>query len=187
ATLDAQIRFANLRAIRQQLHWHEKPLYRFAARPDLMNDAAWRRGLAEVEARGLAFELQVFAGQMEDAARLVRDFPRLQFVPRLQVGLRAAGMLEDRSPAGRAGWRAGMKRLAACPNMATKLSGLGTFERRCTVELWRPVVEETLDLFGPERCLFGSNFPIEKLWTSYDRLLGGMLTCLAGPSPPRPP
>ena len=46
-----------LRAVRQQMHWHEKPHYRFAPRPDLMNDPAWRRGLAEVAKRGLHFEL----------------------------------------------------------------------------------------------------------------------------------
>lgn len=172
--LDRELSCPNLRAIRQQLHWHENPLYRFAARPDLANDPAWRRGLAAVEARGLAFELQVFASQMADAARLAQDFPRLQFV------LLHAGMLADRSPEGWAEWRAGMRRLAACPNVAVKLSGLGTFVRTCSVELWRPVIEETVVLFGPSRCLFGSNFPIEMLWTSYAQLIEVMQTCLAG-------
>lgn len=177
AVLDREGRYANLRAIRQQLHWHEEPLYRFALRPDLMADAAWRRGLREVEARGLAFELQVFAGQMAEAARLAKDFPRLQFI------LLHAGMLADRSAAGWAEWRAGLRGLAACPNVAVKLSGLGTFVRQCSVALWRPVVEETVALFGAERCLFGSNFPIEKLWTSYGQLIDVVRACLAALSP----
>jgi predicted TIM-barrel fold metal-dependent hydrolase len=177
ATLDCELAYPGLRAIRQQLHWHEKPLYRFAPRPDIMNDATWRRGLKEVEKRGLAFELQVFTSQMEDSAQLARDFPGVQFV------LLHAGMLEDRSPAGWAAWQTGMTRLAACPNLAVKLSGLGTFDRKCSVELWRPVVEETVALFGPGRCLFGSNFPIEKLWTTYDHLIEVMRECLAGLSP----
>jgi predicted TIM-barrel fold metal-dependent hydrolase len=172
AVLDRQLRYRNLRGIRQQLHWHEKPLYRFAARPDLMNDPAWRQGLREVEKRRLLFELQVFASQMADAARLVSDFPGVQFV------LLHAGMLEDRSPAGWAAWRRGMRDLAGCANLAVKLSGLGTFEHRCEVDLWRPVVAETIELFGPERCLFGSNFPIESLWTTYDRIIGVMEECL---------
>ena len=88
-----------LRGIRQQLHWHENATYRFAARPDLMNDAVWRRGLRELAKRKLLFELQVFAGQMADGARLARDFPDLEFV------LLHAGMLEDRPAAGRAAWR----------------------------------------------------------------------------------
>src|SRR6267142_5119150 len=90
AALDRMMKHARLRGIRQQLHWHEQPLYRFAARPDLMDDPAWRSGLAEVARRGLLFELQVFAGQMAASARLVRDFPQVIFV------LMHAGMLEDR-------------------------------------------------------------------------------------------
>ncbi len=173
ATLDRERAFANLRGIRQQLHWHEKPLYRFAARPDLMNDPAWRAGLRELEQRGLLFELQVFASQMDDAARLARDFPGLTFV------LLHAGMLEDRSPEGWKRWRAGMRALADRPNVCVKLSGLGTFEHHCSVELWQPVVRETIALFGAERCLYGSNYPIEKLWTTYDRIITVMRECLA--------
>lgn len=161
STLDRELEHPNLRGIRQQLHWHQDPLYRFAARPDIMNDEAWRRGLREVAKRGLAFELQVFPSQMADAARLARDFPDLTLV------LMHAGMQHDRTPAGLAAWRAGMDALAACPNVATKLSGLGTFEHRCTPELWGPIVRETIERFGPSRCMFGSNFPVEKLWARY--------------------
>lgn len=172
-TLDRMLACANLRGVRQQLHWHEKPLYRFAARPDLMNEPAWRAGLRQLEQRGLLFELQVFAAQMADAARLANDFPGITFV------LLHAGMLEDRSAAGRAAWRDGMLKLAACPNVCVKLSGLGTFEHRCAVDLWRPVIAETLDMFGAARCLYGSNYPIEKLWTTYDRIIAVMRECTA--------
>jgi predicted TIM-barrel fold metal-dependent hydrolase len=165
ATLDEMTKHGRLRGVRQQLHWHQKPLYRFATRPDLMDDAAWRRGLGEVARRGLLFELQVFADQMEAGARLVRDFPQATFV------LLHAGMLEDTSPDGWTRWRAGMRGLAAAPNVHAKLSGLGTFARACSVDLWRPVIRETVELFGPARCMFGSNFPIEKLWTTYGEVV----------------
>jgi predicted TIM-barrel fold metal-dependent hydrolase len=174
ATLDRQMASANLRGIRQQLHWHEKPLYRFAARPDLMNDSAWRKGLRELEQRGLLFELQVFASQMGDAARLARDFPGVTFV------LLHAGMLGDRSDDGWKLWRAGMGELANCSNVYVKLSGLGTFEHECSVGLWQPVVRETVAMFGADRCLYGSNYPIEKLWTTYDRIIAVMQECTAG-------
>ena len=177
ATLDNMLQHKNLRGIRQQIHWHEKTLYRFATRPDLMNDPGWRRGLKEIEKRGLLFELQVFASQMGDSTRLAREFPGLTFV------LLHAGMFEDRSANGIAAWRKGMRLLAACPNVVTKFSGLGTFERQCSVDLWRQPVEETLALFGPARCMFGSNFPIEKLWTPYGPIIATMQALLAGVSP----
>jgi predicted TIM-barrel fold metal-dependent hydrolase len=64
-----------------------------------------------------------------------------------------------------------MKRLAACPNVVSKLSGLGTFLRRNDPAHVAFIAKETLALFGAERCLFGSNFPIEKLWTTYASLV----------------
>ena len=142
-------------------------------KPDVMHDAAWRKGLDEVRRRGLMFELQVFASQMPDAVKLVRDYADVTFI------LLHAGMLEDRSEAGWALWRAGMKQLAACPNVVVKLSGLGTFDRACSAERWRPVIEATIDLFGPDRCMFGSNFPIEKLWTDYASLVATFRASLA--------
>jgi predicted TIM-barrel fold metal-dependent hydrolase len=172
--LDREMASGNVRAIRQQLHWHKNPRYRFACRPDTMNDAGWRRGLERVAHRGLMFELQVFAGQMRDAVALVRDFPNLTFI------LMHAGMLEDRSEEGWSFWRTGMRILAECPNVMVKISGLGTFEHECSQTNWRPVIEQTIDLFGPARCLFGSNFPIEKLWTSYAELVGVVRACLSG-------
>jgi len=175
--LDRLLAFSRLRGIRQQLHWHENPLYRFAPRPDVMEDPAWERGLAEVARRGLLFELQVFSSQMPAAARLIKRFGDCTFV------VSHAGMLEDRSPAGWDRWRDGMRELARYLNVVTKLSGLGTFEHACSESLWGPVIRETLELFGPARCLFGSNFPIEKLWTSYSDLTRTVRAVLAQASP----
>lgn len=174
ATLDREREHARVRGVRQQLHWHANPLYCFAPRPDIMNDAAFRNGMKALAERGLLFELQVFASQMRDAARLAADFPQVTFV------LLHAGMLEDRSAEGWKRWREGMRLLAACPNVVVKLSGLGTFKRECSVALWRPVIEESIAIFGARRCLFGSNFPIEKLWTTYGEIVAVTKACLAG-------
>ena len=70
--------------------------------------------------------------------------------------------------------------LAACPNVHVKLSGLGTFVRAASAEAMRPVVQETLSMFGPQRCLFGSNFPIEKLWCGYPQLLAAFIASIDG-------
>jgi predicted TIM-barrel fold metal-dependent hydrolase len=152
------------RGIRQQLHWHANPQYRFAPRPDVMNDADWRRGLALLADHGLLFELQVFTSQMLDGAKLARSFPDITFV------LEHAGMLEDMSPAGWDAWRKGMRALSECPNVNVKLSGLGTFVHACRADVMGPIVKETVAMFGAARCFYGSNFPIEKLWTDYATL-----------------
>ena len=173
ATLDAMQKYPRLKGVRQQLHWHVNPQYRFAPRPDPMADADWRRGLAQLGPRGLLFELQVFTSQMAAGAELARAFPETTFV------LEHAGMLEDLSNAGRAAWRAGMRQLADCPNMFVKLSALGTFVHRSTLADIQPIVSDTVALFGAERCLWGSNFPIEKLWTDYATLVRNIRQAVA--------
>ncbi len=153
-----------MRGARMQLHWHENPLYRFASRPDLAADPTLRRNVARLADYGWSFDLQVFAKQMADAADLAEACPNVTFV------LQHAGMLEDLSIQGRSEWRAGMVRLAACPNVVSKLSGLGTFIHRNDAAHIADVVRETVGVFGADRCLFGSNFPVEKLWTTYGAL-----------------
>jgi predicted TIM-barrel fold metal-dependent hydrolase len=86
----------------------------------------------------------------------------------------------DTTPEGWRLWERGLTELARRPNVHTKLSGLGTFAHRCDVEVYHPVIERTVAIFGPDRCMFGSNFPIEKLWTSYAHLAEVFDTCLAG-------
>jgi predicted TIM-barrel fold metal-dependent hydrolase len=167
--LDRLKRYSLLRGVRMQLHWHENPLYRFAARADLCNDPVIRRNVGHLADYGLSFDLQVFAPQMQDAAGLATACPDVTFV------LQHAGMLEDTSPAGRAAWRAAMARLAACPNVVCKLSGLGTFIHRNDPAHVAAIVAESVAMFGADRCLFGSNFPIEKLWTSYRDLVQAYL------------
>jgi predicted TIM-barrel fold metal-dependent hydrolase len=163
--LDQLARNGRVRGVRMQLHWHENMLYRFAGGPDLARDPRLIANVGRLTEYGFSFDLQVFAGQMAGAAELATACPEVTFV------LQHAGMLEDLSPDGVAAWRAGMARLAAKPNIVSKLSGLGTFLRRNDPEQIAFIAGETLALFGAERCLFGSNFPIEKLWTSYAELI----------------
>jgi predicted TIM-barrel fold metal-dependent hydrolase len=68
-----------------------------------------------------------------------------------------------------------MVRLAACPNIVCKLSGLGTFIHRNDPSHIAGIVAEAVAIFGADRCLFGSNFPIEKLWTNYRDLVDAYL------------
>jgi len=175
--LDRLSRYKLVRGARMQLHWHENPQYRFAARPDLPADPKIRRNISRLADYGLSFDLQVFAPQMADAADLAESCPKVTFV------LQHAGMLEDLSPAGRAEWRAGMVRLAASPNVVAKLSGLGTFLHRNEPEHVAYVVRETVGILGAGRCLFGSNFPIEKLWTSYGALVEAYREAVSAFSP----
>ena len=163
-----------LRGVRMQLHWHDNEQYRFARKPDVADNPTFRKNIAVLADYDLSFDLQVFSGQMQGAARLARDFPRTTFI------LQHAGMLEDLSEGGRISWRSGMRALAAQPNVVSKLSGLGTFIHRNDPQHISWIVGETVALFGARRCLFGSNFPVEKLWTDYRSLLAAYREAIAG-------
>lgn len=167
--LDKLAEYPLMRGIRQQLHWHENPQYRFAPTPDLCRDPSVQRNIARLADYGWSFDLQVFAGQMQSACELAEACPDVTFI------LQHAGMPEDLSDEGRALWKRGMKALAARSNVVTKLSGLGTFIHTNDADHIARIVEETVAIFGAKRCLFGSNFPIEKLWTSYADLVAAYL------------
>lgn len=172
--LDRLARYPRMRGVRQQLHWHANPAYRFAARPDLARDETVRRNLGRLADYGWSFDLQVFAAQMPGAAELAAACPRVTFV------LQHAGMLEDLSDPGRALWRDNLALLAAEPNVVAKLSGFGTFLHRNDPAHVAWMIGETVAIFGAERCLFGSNFPIEKLWTGYGVLITAFQDGAAG-------
>lgn len=177
--LDRLARYPRLRGVRQQFHWHPNPQYRFATDPDLCRSAAVQRNVARLAEYGWCFDLQVFADQLPGACALLDACPRVNFI------LQHAGMPEDTSPAGRALWRREMEHYAARPNAYCKLSGFGTFLHRNDPAHIADLVSACVAMFGAERCLWGSNFPIEKLWTTYPALLGAHQDAAAGLTDPQ--
>jgi len=126
--------------------------------PDFLN------GLRELAARGLSFDLQLIPELMDAAATLFAQ------VPELPVVLCHAGSPHDRSDRGLEFWRGELRKLSVLPNMRCKLSGLGMFDHAWTTDSIRPIVLDCLAAFGPERCMFGSNFPVDSLSSTYARL-----------------
>jgi predicted TIM-barrel fold metal-dependent hydrolase len=162
-----------MRGVRMQLHWHKVPHYRFAEHADIMNEGIFQTNLAKIQDYGWLFELQVFSGQMKNAAKLVKKFPNINFV------LIHAGMPEDMGKASFAEWQSGMSRLADNPNCFVKLSGLGTFIHKVSFDHMNEIISSCISIFGVDRCMYGSNFPIEKIWANYSELIGAYNQCLA--------
>jgi predicted TIM-barrel fold metal-dependent hydrolase len=163
--LEAHRAFPNVRGIRQILNWHPDPLYRVAPRADLMDDAAWRRGYALLKRFDMSFDLQIYWPQMADAFRLARSFPDTLMI------LNHFGMPVDRSPGGIASWAAALAHLAQAPNIMVKLSGLGLGHPRWTAEDTIPLLRRAIDIFGTGRVMFGTNLPVDSLFSSARRII----------------
>ncbi len=130
----------------------------------LLRDPRWREHLGELGHRGLSFDLQLTPGQMHEVADV------LAATPDTPVALCHCGSPWDQTPKGLERWRAGLEALAALPQVLCKISGLGMFNHQWTVDDIRPLVETCIDVFGAARCMFGSNFPVDSLHASYDRI-----------------
>jgi len=164
AQLAAQVEYRNVRGVRQILNVHSDPAYDYVGR-HFMQEARWREHFKLLEKYGLSFDLQIYPSQMPTAVKLARDNPGTQLI------VNHTGMFVDRSSiAGYRAWRDGMRALAACDNVAVKISGMAMLDHAWTVESLRPYVLETLDAFGVERCMFASNFPVDSLFSSYEAL-----------------
>jgi predicted TIM-barrel fold metal-dependent hydrolase len=156
SVLDGQARFPFVRGVRH------KP-----SSASVMGTPKWRAGFALLARHSLSFDLQAPFSYFEEAAALAADFPETTII------LNHAGLPSDRSADGLRAWKRGMTTLAALPNVTVKISGLGRRAHPWRVEDNRSIVLETVDVFGVERCMFATNFPVDSLVASLDTVLSG--------------
>ncbi len=165
----------NVRGIRQILNWHPDPAKTYTPR-DLLADEAWWAGFARLKRHGLSFDLQIYPGQMPAAARLASRHPDTPLI------LNHTGMPVEKDAAGIDAWRSGMRVLAAQPNVAVKISGLAMLDWHWSDASLRPFVLETLELFGAERTMIASNFPVDRLFGTFGQFCAAYTRILAGAS-----
>ncbi len=171
--LAAQAAFPLVRGIRHKPAAAASPAAVQARAPGGMEDPAWRKGYALLAGHGLSFDLQVPWWHLHEAAALAREFPETQLI------LNHTGLPADRSPAGVDGWERAMAGLAAEPNVAVKISGLGLPGQPWRVTDNGPLVATVLSLFGVERCMFASNFPVDGLVAEFATILAGFREIVA--------
>ncbi|MFF7063786.1 amidohydrolase family protein [Pseudomonas sp. NPDC008258] len=168
----AQASFERVRSVRHKPGGPTHPSEAGRSR-SLMSDEQWRRGYAELGRHGLHFDLQTPWWNLDEAAQLARDFPDTLLI------LNHAGLPSDRSEQGLANWQAAMARFAECTNVAVKISGIGLpgTPWRADDNAW--IVHQVIELFGSERAMFASNFPVDGLCGSFDDIYGGFKRIVA--------
>jgi predicted TIM-barrel fold metal-dependent hydrolase len=134
-----------------------------------MSDPAWRRGYAFLERHHLSFDLQTPWWHLGEAAQLNHDFPATRII------LNHTGLPADRSPEGLDAWRRAMRQFAAAPNVAVKISGLGERDRAWEISRNREIILQTIEIFGEDRCMFASNFPVDGLVGDFNTIYSGFV------------
>lgn len=187
AHLEASPRF---RGVRYMLAHHPDPgVHSFCERHNMIWDAQWRAGYALLAQHGLSFDAWCYHHQLRDVAALARDVPEVPIIlchlgsPVGYAGpFSHTGHLAAEREAIAARWREDMQRLAEHENVYIKLSGVvmpvlgwdyhSRAEPRVErlVEQLGPMVRWTLDTFGAHRCMFASNFPVDKASLSWSTL-----------------
>jgi predicted TIM-barrel fold metal-dependent hydrolase len=168
AVLDRLSEVRRCVGVRQMLSWHPtEPAKCFAPRPGIADEADFRRGVALLARHDQLLELMLYPYQAEELARLARDFPGQTFI------VNHCGSPIDRDHDGMLRWREGLKLLSSAPNVNIKISALTAHDPRPTPESLREVVLNCIECFGVDRSMFGSDFPVGRLWTSFDAIFGG--------------
>ncbi|GKX60879.1 amidohydrolase family protein [Leminorella grimontii] len=173
ALLKAQAGYRLVRSVRHKPGGAATPEEAAAGQRTLMSDERWRRGYAELEKNGLHFDLQTPWWNLHEAKRLARDFPNTLII------LNHTGLPSDRSPEGLAGWHKAMADFAEVPNAVVKISGIGLKGIPWNIEDNRWIINEAVAIFGADRAMFASNFPVDSLCGSFDTIFSGFKEAVA--------
>lgn len=185
-----------LRGIRNATAWHPDPRLVSNPRPPpagILMDERFHAGVACLARHELSLDIWAYHTQLDEVLALARKFPDQLIVLDHCGGPLGAGPYAHQRQAVFQSWSLAIRELASCSNLRLKLGGLGmkvggfAFDERATpptsaelAELWRPYVLTCVEAFGAERCLFESNFPVDKgmfayevLWNAFKRLTQG--------------
>jgi predicted TIM-barrel fold metal-dependent hydrolase len=194
--LDLHTAFSRVRGVRNLTWWHAVPELAYGdldTNEAMLMEPGFRAGFATLARSGLTYDATALTPQIPEVTDLARAFPDAAIVLNHIGGIIATGPFQGRRAEAFSAWKTNLAELARCPNVFLKLGGMasprggfGLAQRPKPAssaelaELWRPYVETCIDLFGPQRCMFESNFPVEKQAVSY-RVLWNAFKRLAAP------
>jgi predicted TIM-barrel fold metal-dependent hydrolase len=167
SVLAAQAARPLVRGIRHKPRAAASPQLARRGAPGSMDDDRWRQGFALLERHALSFDLQTPWWHFDAAAELARDFPKTPII------INHTGLPADRSATGLQSWRAAMHVVAQLPNVFLKISGLGQPGVLWTLAANRPIICDAISIFGPARCMFASNYPVDKLCAPFETIFAG--------------
>jgi len=200
SVLEAHVRAGGgrFRGIRHAAGWDSSPDIRNShTNPPqgLLSDAAFRAGFARLASLKLTFDAWLYHPQLDELVDLARAFPGTTIILDHVGGPLGYGPYAGKSDDTFKHWTSSIRALAGCSNVVVKLGGLGMrigvfdFHKRDApvpsqelAAAWKPWIDTCIDAFGAERCMFESNFPVDKITCSYATLWNAFKHLAAGAS-----
>ena len=156
--------YSNMRGIRMILNYHEIDYLCMADRGDYMQDKCWQSGFSLLEKYNLLFEAQIFPYQIDDLFNLAQKYPRIMIILEhfcWPLDCSADGFIE---------WQKQMKKISQCENIMFKLSNLVN-RAFLDVAVIKRYIHEAINIFGANRCMFGSNCPPDTIRFDIDTIM----------------
>ena len=165
AVIEGHLQYANTRGIRD------------FGQGDYLVDPSWRRGYGLLSRYDLVFCLDPVLESLTKARALAEEYPDVVLC------VDHAGYPRERDPEYFASWQNAMRMMAGAPNTICKVSGLGMRDNRWTTESIRPWALTCIEAFGIERTVMGTNWPVDRLFSSYGDVLNAYEEILSGLTP----
>ncbi|WP_298773938.1 amidohydrolase [uncultured Shewanella sp.] len=154
--------YSNVRGIRQIINEHPDPRFNMCPQPELMKDKKWLNGFSLLAQYQLSFDLQCYDYQLPQASLVAAQYPNTNII------LNHMGMPINRDQQSLNKWRDYLTEFASKSNTAIKLSGLAMLNHPMDKTISQKMIQDVIAIFGWQRVLFGSNFPVDSLFHHYD-------------------
>ncbi|WP_299495740.1 amidohydrolase family protein [uncultured Shewanella sp.] len=160
--IQQHMKYKNVRGIRQIINEHNNPKFNMCPQHGLMRNKQWLKGFSLLAQYQLSFDLQCYDYQLPQASLLATQFPHTQII------LNHMGMPIKRDSKSLDRWRYYLSDFAKNSNTAIKLSGLAMLDHPMNEALSQQMIQDAIAIFGWQRVVFGSNFPVDRLFHDYD-------------------
>ncbi|MCB1740086.1 MAG: amidohydrolase family protein [Gammaproteobacteria bacterium] len=196
--LEAHLRASGgrFRGVRYSTGWDASERIRnVAPRARMLREPAVREALGVLSRMGLSFDSWLYHPQLDDVIETAREFPELTIILNHVGSPILGGPYRDRRDEVFRIWKSVIGEVASCPNVVMKLGALpirmpGSDADRSmppgseeVADAWRPWLERCIEVFGASRCMFESNFPVQRAWCSYPVVWNAFKRIAAGATP----
>ncbi len=167
--LSAHCQYPNMRGIRQCLNWHSDPFYK-DCEENFIDMPQWQKGFALLEKYNLSFDMQIYPDQMLSALKIAKQYPNINII----IDHLGLPFWQDHTSI--RVWQERLSALSLCKNVYIKLSGFGMLKHDWELKDIEPLIKFVIETFGSNRCMFASNFPVDKLYVTFDNLYNAYQT-----------